>query len=426
MRLFSLLLLICVFLFGCGGNGGSGGSITFNGLRIEPSTIRVKPNEVFQATGIIDGTAQPVTWSVVETAGGTVTSGGKYSAPQASGNYTLKLSLASDPTKTATALVIVDSSYVVKVNGPLSGQPTVATGEILQLTAIVQGSSSNQVTWATDLGTISTDGKLSAESLTLSAPGEANVTATSVVDPGKKTTIKVRVVPFIQVVSPNSVNNAIPGSRIKFKANIRGVESTEVNWTATEGTITSQGVWTAPSGLGSATITATSTEKSTFSATAPATTVANLNVRFTFEGRGDVVLSLRPDKAPNHCANLVSLVNEKFYDDILVHRYEAGFVVQWGDPLTKTLPLSDSSIGTGGPGYSINFEPNDLLHKQYSLGMARSTSLNSAGSQIYLCLADQPSLDGNYVVFGDTLTGQSVVDALRRGDKIVRAVVELP
>jgi cyclophilin family peptidyl-prolyl cis-trans isomerase len=291
----------------------------------------------------------------------------------------------------------------------------------------VQGAASNVVNWMTSDGTISATGDFTpGVIIPANAAGEATITATSVADPGKKATLKVKVVPFLIVTSLNAVNNAIPGSRIKFTAKVRDVNSSEVNWVASSGTITSGGVWTAGSTSGEVTITATSSEKATQSASAVAQVFTNLNVRFTFENRGDVVLALRPDKAPNHCANLVSLVNDRFYDNIIAHRYEAGFVIQWGDPLTKTLPLTDPSIGTGGPGYTIDFETNDLTHEKYSLGMARSTSLNSAGSQLYLCLDAQPSLNGNYVVFGSTLSGSSVVDTLRKGDKITRAVVEIP
>jgi cyclophilin family peptidyl-prolyl cis-trans isomerase len=173
------------------------------------------------------------------------------------------------------------------------------------------------------------------------------------------------------------------------------------------------------------TVTGTLASDSTKSVSTEVNVQANLNVRFKFSTAGDIVFSLRPDKAPRHCANLVSLVNEKFYEGIKLHRREANFVVQWGCPFTKTLPLTDPSIGTGGPGYTINFEANDLKHLKYSLGMARSSSLDSAGSQIYVCLADLPSLDGNYVVFGDVIQGQSAVDAIAIGDTITSAQVEL-
>jgi cyclophilin family peptidyl-prolyl cis-trans isomerase len=56
--------------------------------------------------------------------------------------------------------------------------------------------------------------------------------------------------------------------------------------------------------------------------------------------------------------------------------------------------------------------------------MARASGLDTAGSQVYITLAPQPSLDGNYVVFGSVVSGGDVVDALRRGDRIVSARVQ--
>jgi hypothetical protein len=143
MRLLvSFGLTICLLL-GCGG-GGSTSVIEFKGIKIEPATIRVKPNESIQLTAVVDGSPQPIVWSVVGTDAGTATASGKYTAPKSSGTYGVKVSLKSDPTKSFTANAIVDSAYVVKISGPTSGPPTVATGETVRLSATVQGASSTQ------------------------------------------------------------------------------------------------------------------------------------------------------------------------------------------------------------------------------------------------------------------------------------------
>jgi peptidylprolyl isomerase len=253
------------------------------------------------------------------------------------------------------------------------------------------------------------------------------ITATSTADHSKTQTFIVTVAPPIEIVDSTSARYALPQSRQTFQAKIAGVVVTSgVNWTASSGTISAAGVWTGDaSTLGTVNITGTLASDSTKSASTQINVQANLNVRFRFSTAGDIVFALRPDKAPRHCANLVSLVNERFYEGIKLHRREENFVVQWGCPLTKTLPLTDPNIGTGGPGYTINFEANDLKHVKYSLGMARSSSLDSAGSQIYVCLDILNSLDGNYVVFGDVIQGQSAVDAIAVGDTITSATVEL-
>ena len=427
MRLF-LIGLVCLLgclILGCGGSNSGGNSGPVTGVSISPNPIHLKPTETIQLTAILNGGTAPVTWAVNTPNGGTISQAGVYSAPLASGTYEVQVALTSDPSKFGKSNAIVDSGYFVNVGtaGSPLGPFFVPFNGTLQLEAKVTGSSSNAVTWTTDLGSISSTGLLTAPG----TAGTANVKATSVADPGKSVTIAVGVVPPVVIVNGSATKLALPLSRFTFTAKVNGVVSSNVDWTADTGTITAAGVWTADSSFtGTATITATNKADNSKLDTTTVTVAPNLNVRFSFLTQGDVVLALRPDKAPNTCANLVSLANEKFYDGIFVHRFDAGSVVQWGDPLTKTKPLTDPSIGTGGPGYTINFEPNDLLNVKYSLGMARASGLNTAGSQIYVNLADNAGFDGSYVVFGSVFAGTSVVDALRKGDKITSATVELP
>ena len=421
---FGLLCLLICFIAGCGGSSTATGTGPVNTLSITPNPIHLKPTESIQLTAILDGGSAPITWAVNTAGGGTITQGGVYTAPVASGTYEIQVTLSSNPAKFGKTHAIVDSAYVVSISSDSSvaGPFFVPFNGTSQMSAKVTGASSNAVTWSTDLGSISASGLLTA----LGTPGTAHVTATSVADPGKSTTVSVSVVPPVSIVNGSATKLVLPLSRFTFTAKVNGVVSNNVDWTCDTGTISTAGVWKAdPTFTGTATITATSKSDNTKSDSTAVFVLANVNVRFTFQTVGDVVLTLRPDKAPNTCANLVSLVNEKFYDGILVHRYDAGSVVQWGDPLTKTKPLTDPSIGTGGPGYTINFEPNNLLNVKYSLGMARGSGLDTAGSQIYINLADNTGFDGSYVVFGWASAGTSVVDALRKGDKINSATVEL-
>ena len=423
--LIGLVCLIVCLIVGCGGSSSSANNGSVNKLSIMPNPINLKPTEAVQLTAILDGGTAPITWSINSANGGSITQAGIYTAPVASGTYEVQVTLSSDPGKFGKANAVVNSGYIVSIstaNSP-SGPFFVSYNGTLQMIGKVAGSSSNDVTWTTTLGTISPTGLLTAPA----GPGTAMVKATSVTDPGKSVTVPVEVVPAVEIVNSGLTRLAIPSSRHSFLAKVNGSVSSNVDWSASTGSISQLGIWTANSTFtGIATITATSkTDNSKFASTT-VTVAPNLNVRFSFMNKGDVLLQLRPDKAPNTCANLVSLVNEKFYDGILIHRYEAGTLVQWGDPLTKTKPLTDLSIGTGGPGYTIDFEPNDLLHLKYSLGMARQAGLNTAGSQIYVCLSDQPSFDGNYVVFGSVSGTLLAVEALRRADKITTATVELP
>src|SRR5580704_19734659 len=97
---------------------------------------------------------------------------------------------------------------------------------------------------------------------------------------------------------------------------------------------------------------------------------------------GDIVLRFHPEKAPEHVKNFKKLVQEGFYDGTKFHRVIPGFMIQGGDPNSKS---DDRSIhGTGGPGYKINQEFNDTSHERGILSAARSSDPNSAGSQFFL------------------------------------------
>jgi peptidyl-prolyl cis-trans isomerase B (cyclophilin B) len=192
------------------------------------------------------------------------------------------------------------------------------------------------------------------------------------------------------------------------------------------------------SGCGSAS-TAPSASPSTAVATTsatPATVTATVKT-----GKGVFVVELRPDKAPKTVANFVKLAKAHFYDGIRVHRVVAGFVMQAGDPLTKGLTAKqvvdivarisagtpapgDPAIGTGGPGWTIKAEPNDLVHDRGVIAMARSQDPDSAGSQFYVTLAPAHQLDGAYTVFGRVASGMDVVDRLTVGDLITSITID--
>ena len=146
----------------------------------------------------------------------------------------------------------------------------------------------------------------------------------------------------------------------------------------------------------------------------------------TFEKLGDVELEFYTADAPGHVKNFLDLVKKGFYDGQRVHRVEPGFVVQFGDPQSKTLPMSDPKMGTGGPGYTIKAEFNKRPFERGVLGMARTSDPNSAGSQVYLMLGAAPFLNGQYTAFGRVSKGMEVVDKVKVGDRItsIKAVAQ--
>ena len=162
-------------------------------------------------------------------------------------------------------------------------------------------------------------------------------------------------------------------------------------------------------------------------------------VAMHIENYGSIVMELYPDKANNTVRNFISLVKSGFYDNNTMHRYVENFVLQGGDPTGQ---------GSGGPGYSIKGEfssngvENDLKHTKGVISMARnSVSMDSAGSQFFICLEDETcsSLDGQYAAFGKILDGWDTIEnitktvmventetgALRNNLTIKKALVDL-
>ncbi|MCI6587369.1 MAG: peptidylprolyl isomerase [Clostridiales bacterium] len=118
---------------------------------------------------------------------------------------------------------------------------------------------------------------------------------------------------------------------------------------------------------------------------------------------------LYPEQTPESVGNFISLANSSFYDGLIFHRVIPGFMIQGGDPLGN---------GTGGPGYAIKGEfsangvENNLSHTRGVLSMARSSAMDSAGSQFFIMHADSDYLDGDYAAFGLVLGGMETVDLI--------------
>ena len=125
---------------------------------------------------------------------------------------------------------------------------------------------------------------------------------------------------------------------------------------------------------------------------------------------GDITLKFFPKLAPNHVNNFIELTAKGFYDGTIFHRVIPGFVIQGGDPNSKSDERTRH--GMGGPGYSLKAEFNSKPHKRGTLSMARSAHPDSAGSQFFICVSDTPSLDEKYTVFGEVTMGMEVVDKI--------------
>lgn len=138
--------------------------------------------------------------------------------------------------------------------------------------------------------------------------------------------------------------------------------------------------------------------------------VAELQIASEGKNLGVIRLKFFPDKAPGHVKNFIDLAKKGFYDGTKFHRVIPGFMIQGGDPNSKSE--NRSNHGTGGPGYTIKAEFNDMPHKRGVLSMARTQDPNSAGSQFFIVVKDSPFLDRQYTAFGQVLAGMDVADQI--------------
>jgi len=127
-------------------------------------------------------------------------------------------------------------------------------------------------------------------------------------------------------------------------------------------------------------------------------------------GKGTIVIGFFPKAAPNHVNNFIELSKSGFYNGTKFHRVIPGFMIQGGDPNTKTDNVN--TWGTGGSGKNLKAEFNDISHKRGIVSMARSGHPDSASSQFFIVVKDSTFLDHQYTVFGKVLSGMDVADAI--------------
>lgn len=143
--------------------------------------------------------------------------------------------------------------------------------------------------------------------------------------------------------------------------------------------------------------------------------------------KGDIVVELFENEAPQTVGNFINLVEKDYYNGLKFHRVLPGFMAQGGDP---------TGSGAGGPGYSIFCEldkPNHRKHFSGTLSMAHAGK-DTGGSQFFLTFVPTPHLNGRHTAFGRVIAGMEVLSELQRidpgafqdgpePDKIVKATV---
>jgi cyclophilin family peptidyl-prolyl cis-trans isomerase len=154
------------------------------------------------------------------------------------------------------------------------------------------------------------------------------------------------------------------------------------------------------------------------------------DVVFEVEGRGKFVVEIRKDQAPQLSAHFLGLVRRGFYNRLLFHRKVDNFVIQAGDPKSRSWtperarskpgPMGGTEgMGDGGSGKNVPYEINDLTHEKHTIGMALEAPMSNTGdSQFFINLKDNFRLNGLYCVFGRVTEGEEVVESVQRGDRI--------
>ncbi len=134
---------------------------------------------------------------------------------------------------------------------------------------------------------------------------------------------------------------------------------------------------------------------------------------------GRVVIRLRPDLAPKHVARVKQLIRDGFYDGTPFHRVIDGFMAQGGDP---------TGTGEGGSKYpNIPAEFSTSAHfLRGTVGAARSGDPDSANSQFFIMYAPGSSLDGQYTIWGNVISGMEFVDKLKHGNPDDNGKVDVP
>jgi peptidyl-prolyl cis-trans isomerase B (cyclophilin B) len=126
---------------------------------------------------------------------------------------------------------------------------------------------------------------------------------------------------------------------------------------------------------------------------------------------GEFVIRLLPDLAPAHVKHFVATAKKGGYDGTVFHRIIPGGIIQGGDPTSKD-PAKAAQYGKGG----LGLLKAEFSERPFTRGVVaaarRPSSIDSGGSQFFVCLSDQPALKGQYTIFGEVVSGMDVVDRL--------------
>ena len=131
--------------------------------------------------------------------------------------------------------------------------------------------------------------------------------------------------------------------------------------------------------------------------------------------RGDMIIEMFEDHAPNTVANMISLIEKGYYDGLNFHRVISDFMIQGGCP---------QGTGTGGPGYKFDDEcTSECRHDSAGILSMANAGPRTNGSQFFITHGPTPHLDGKHTVFGKVTEGLDVVHEIKQGDVMEKVVV---
>ena len=274
-RMFTLVsfLALSLSMANCGGTTGSPSNpgTGMVAISVNPTSASIQTDAKQQFSAAVTGTSNTtVTWSAT---GGTISSAGMYTAGSTAGTFDVTATSVADTSKTATASVTVATAAAVAVSiTPTSA--SLQTGSTQTFSAKVTGSSNTGVTWTATGGSITSSGVYTAGT----TAGTFSVTATSMADTSKsaKATVTVTAAAPVITISINPTSASLAaGNTQGFSATVTGTSNSGVTWTATGGTISSSGMYTAGNTAGTYSVTASSVAETSKTAKATVTITSN-------------------------------------------------------------------------------------------------------------------------------------------------------
>ena len=154
---------------------------------------------------------------------------------------------------------------------------------------------------------------------------------------------------------------------------------------------------------------------------------AETKLVMTIKGKGKVEITLDEGKAPKTCEHVLALATSTFYDGqkfFKAVKSPKPFMVQFGDPNSRSKEMDDPEMGKTGSGKPIKHEDSGLTNVRGAVGLSTlPRDPNSGDSIFYISLAENRFLDGKYTVFGHVTGGMDVVDKVERGDEVSSVTV---